>query len=81
VKSPSRLLTEITLDDLDVVFVTYVDHEPDAVFVYSTCWRGLVSGDSYMVWHETERPSAECIRSFEQREMLALEETTVGGMQ
>jgi hypothetical protein len=81
VNSPSRLLVEIHEEDLDPVFVTYTDHDDDAVFVYSTCWRGLVSGHSYMVFHETEKPCADCFRSLERREMAALEQATVGGMQ
>jgi hypothetical protein len=81
VKSSSRLLVEIHEDDLDQVFVTYTDHDDDAVFVYSTCWRGLVSGHSYMVFHETEKPGAECFRSLERRELAALEQATVGAMQ
>jgi len=81
VKSPSRLLTPIDEDDLDDLFVTYIDHDEDAMYVYSTCYRGLVSGNSYMVMHETEMLSGDCIRALERRELLALEQTTIGGIQ
>jgi len=81
VKSPSRFLVEIDEDDLDPVYVTNTDHDPEAVYLFSTCWRGLVSGHSYMIFHETERPSADGVRSLERCELAALEKSTVGGMQ
>jgi hypothetical protein len=81
VKSPSRLLRQIDEWEMDDGGAVFIDHTEDVLFTYETYWRGLVSGRSYCAVHEASMPGPDFIRAAEQREMLALEDPTIGGMQ
>jgi hypothetical protein len=81
VKSPSRLLVEIDFEDLQDRSPVYVDHDDDAECICTSYWKGLVSGRTYVAMHESIWPTAAFFRAAEQREMLELEQTTIGGMQ
>jgi hypothetical protein len=81
VKSPSRLLIEIGLEDAQDGSPIFVDSSEDAEYWCTSAWRGLVSGQTYVCYSEALVPTGEFFRAAEKREMSALEENTVGGMQ
>jgi len=82
VKSPSRLLRQIEEWESDERAAQFIDHDPDdALYLCETFWKGLVSGKSYSCLHEASMPSEVFFRAAESRELMALEQTTIGGIQ
>ena len=81
VNSPSRLLRAVNYEDAQDESPIFCDCDPDEVeYLCTTFWLGLVSGKTYVCYSERPLPTSNFFRSAEQREMLALEESTVGGM-
>ena len=80
-KSPSRLLVEICLEDLQDGSPIFCDADEDAEYWCSSAWKGLVSGQTYLCYSEALVPTQSFFRAAEQREMESMEEHTVGGMQ
>jgi hypothetical protein len=78
----SKLLREIAEADIDpAVTPVFVEYPAGAPVVVATFWRGLVSGTSYACLHEGLKPTRVFFKAAERREMIALRQTTVGGMQ
>jgi hypothetical protein len=75
----SRLLVKITEADIDSETSVYIAHGRSARIVNSTFVRGIVTGRSWLVFHEGKRPTRKFIRHAEAFEMEAL--PTVGAMQ
>jgi hypothetical protein len=81
VKSPSQLLRQIEEWEMDPDGAVFIDHEEGALYLCETYWRGLVSGKSYSCLHEATLPSEAFFRAARGRELQALEQMTIGGMQ
>lgn len=72
------LLVEMPESDIDSETSVYIAHGRSARMVNSTFLRGIVTGRSWLVFHEGKLPTRKFIRHAEAFEMEAM--PTVGGI-